>query len=242
MFAESMLETSWGQRTRRGWMTLTSFALQVLLLGILITVPLLRTVGIPLARTISTPITLGRRNAAPPTVIRPHTVPSVGVISPGARLLMPSRIPTTIVWADDGQSQDTSSVVDGLGDSSVDLGATSGINLPVSGTTALMPLPPALPVHTFRTSSMLQGSLIRRVEPVYPPMARTVRIQGSVVLDAVISKSGAIEQLQAISGHPMLIPAALEAVSQWRYRPYILNGEAIEVDTRITVNFILQAQ
>ena len=86
---------------------------------------------------------------------------------------------------------------------------------------------------------MLEGTLIRRVQPVYPPLARSARIQGSVVLAAVISKTGTIENLTLISGHPMLVPAALQAVSQWRYRPYVLNGEAIEVDTQITVNFIL---
>jgi protein TonB len=65
-------------------------------------------------------------------------------------------------------------------------------------------------------------------------------VQGPVVLDAVISKAGTIENLQLVSGHPMLVPAAIEAVRQWRYRPYVLNGEAIEVETRITVNFLLQ--
>jgi len=86
---------------------------------------------------------------------------------------------------------------------------------------------------------MLQGSLLHRVEPVYPPMARTARVRGAVVLEAIISKEGMMEDLRLISGHPLLVPAAIEAVSQWRYRPYVLNGEAIEVETQITVNFIL---
>ena len=67
------------------------------------------------------------------------------------------------------------------------------------------------------------------------------RIQGTVVVAAIISRAGVMEHVQAISGHPMLIPAAVEAVSQWRYKPYILNGEAIEVETQITVNFLLGA-
>ena len=86
---------------------------------------------------------------------------------------------------------------------------------------------------------MLKGNLIRRVDPVYPPLARSARIQGPVVLVAVISKAGAIENLRAISGHPMLVPAAIDAVRQWLYRPYILNSEPIEVETQITVNFSL---
>jgi len=86
---------------------------------------------------------------------------------------------------------------------------------------------------------MLEGNLIRRVEPVYPPLARSARIQGSVVLAALISRAGTIENLRAISGHPMLVPAAIDAVRQWQYRPYILNSEPIEVETQITVNFTL---
>ena len=86
---------------------------------------------------------------------------------------------------------------------------------------------------------MLEGSLIRRVQPVYPPLARSARVQGSVVLSALISKAGTMENLRVLSGHPMLVEAAIEAVRQWRYRPYILNAEPIEVETQITVSFSL---
>lgn len=86
---------------------------------------------------------------------------------------------------------------------------------------------------------MLEGNLIRRVEPVYPPLARNARIQGPVVVYALISKVGTMENVRALSGHPLLVPATIDAVSQWRYRPYILNGEPIEVETKITVNFYL---
>ena len=69
--------------------------------------------------------------------------------------------------------------------------------------------------------------------------ARHARIQGSVLLQAEISKDGSIQNLRLISGHPMLAPAAIEAVKQWKYKPYILNGEPVEVETQITVNFTL---
>jgi protein TonB len=105
-----------------------------------------------------------------------------------------------------------------------------------------MPVAPKPVTKIFRTSSILQGSLIRRVEPTYPPLARQARIQGTVVLVAVISKAGAIDNLRLVSGHPMLVGAALDAVSQWRYRPYILNGDVIEVETQITVNFLLDGR
>jgi len=86
---------------------------------------------------------------------------------------------------------------------------------------------------------MSEGDLIRKVQPSYPPLARNARIQGTVVLQAVISKQGTIENLRLLSGHPMLAPAAIDAVRQWRYRPYILNSEPVEVETQITVNFSL---
>jgi len=86
---------------------------------------------------------------------------------------------------------------------------------------------------------MMEGNLIHKPQPLYPPIARAGSIQGQVVLRAIISKSGTIENLEAMSGHPLLIPAAIEAVKRWRYRPYVLNGEPVEVETRVTVNFIL---
>ena len=85
----------------------------------------------------------------------------------------------------------------------------------------------------------MEGNLILRVQPLYPPLARQARVQGQVVLHAVISRSGAIENLQVLTGHPMLVQSAIDAVKQWRYRPYSLNGEAVEVETQVTVNFVL---
>ena len=86
---------------------------------------------------------------------------------------------------------------------------------------------------------MMEGNLIHRVQPDYPALARQVRVQGTVVLRAMISREGSIENLQVLSGHPMLVRAAVDAVRQWRYRPYVLNGEPVEVETEVTVNFVL---
>jgi protein TonB len=77
------------------------------------------------------------------------------------------------------------------------------------------------------------------VLPTYPSLARAARIEGTVVLQAIISKQGTIENLKVVSGHPMLVQAAIDAVREWRYRPYILNNEPVEVETQITVNFSL---
>jgi TonB family protein len=81
------------------------------------------------------------------------------------------------------------------------------------------------------------GLLVKKVLPDYPPLARQAHIQGTVVLEANISKYGTVESLQAISGHPMLVPAAIEAVKQWQYKPYLLHGEAVAIDTQVVVNF-----
>ena len=85
----------------------------------------------------------------------------------------------------------------------------------------------------------MEGNLIHRVQPVYPLLARQARIEGTVVLRAIISREGRIENLQVLSGHPVLVPAAIDAVRQWRYQPYILNDQPVEVETQITVKFSL---
>jgi protein TonB len=81
--------------------------------------------------------------------------------------------------------------------------------------------------------------ILNRVQPVYPPLARQTRISGTVRLHAIISKDGSIQQLEVISGHPLLQQSALDAVRQWRYQPTLLNGEPVEVDTTIDVIFSL---
>jgi len=83
------------------------------------------------------------------------------------------------------------------------------------------------------------AKLVRQPRPNYPPLAKQARISGVVKLSAVIAKDGTIRELQTISGHPLLVPAALEAVKQWVYQPTLLNGEPVEVQTQIDVNFTL---
>ncbi|HKC71784.1 MAG TPA: energy transducer TonB, partial [Terriglobales bacterium] len=111
---------------------------------------------------------------------------------------------------------------------------------------AIVNLAPPAPVPRPAVSAPLpisqgvaQGFLVHQVKPVYPPLARQARIQGAVLLQAIIGKDGSIENLRLVSGHPMLAPAAIEAVRQWRYRPYTLNRAPVEVQTEITVNFVL---
>jgi protein TonB len=83
------------------------------------------------------------------------------------------------------------------------------------------------------------AKLIRQVQPIYPTLARQVRVQGVVTLEAIIGTDGAIQQLRVLSGHPLLAPSAIQAVQQWMYSPTILNGKAVAVKTTIEVRFTL---
>lgn len=94
-----------------------------------------------------------------------------------------------------------------------------------------------LKVHVLQGTE--PGFLIKRVQPKYPKEARKNRVQGAVVLQARISKTGDVADLRVISGDELLVPAAIKAVQQWKYKPYTLKGEPIEVQTRITLNFTL---
>jgi TonB family protein len=87
------------------------------------------------------------------------------------------------------------------------------------------------------SAGVVEGNLISKVDPVYPDIAKKAHVQGSVVLRAVVAKDGTVKNLQYISGAPMLVVSAIEAVRQWKYKPYILNGEPTEVETTITVNY-----
>ena len=162
-------------------------------------------------------------------------------ITPSGHLLMPTRIPKKIQMIEEEVppplAPPTAGVLGGITG-----GQTGGV---IGGIISSMPIAhmrkPALivPKRVRVSQGVTTGMLIHRVIPRYPSLARTARIQGQVVLDAVISKSGTIEKLKLASGPPMLAPAAIEAVKDWRYRPYLLNGQPVEVETKITVNFSL---
>ena len=237
MFADT-LDTSWRDRARRGWMTSISFALQAIVCGLLLLLPLLHPTGLPSLRQISTPISLGEPLPEQPA-IRPHGgSPSVPSMPTVIEFRQPTVIPNGIrPSTDDAPAPGTGS---GPYIPGAVPGAPGGMPNLFAGGTRPVPIPaPPAPGHPVMVSHMREGDLIRKVQPAYPPLARSARIQGTVSLQAVISKQGLIENLRVISGHPMLAPAAIEAVRQWRYRLYILNNEPVEVETQITVNFFL---
>jgi protein TonB len=243
MFADSLLETSWAHRSRRSWTTLTSFGLQAAILGIVLFLSLLKTIEMPRAQVVSTPISLGRPDPTPLTEHVPARGSAMQIIPISGRIMAPSHIPTSVLTGSDDTPPPAIGGGGGGGDIGLPIGSTNGLPLSITGSRPMPVIPVAPPPSkpVFRTSTMLQGSLIRMIKPVYPPLARSARIEGSVVLEALINKAGTIQNLHLIRGHPMLVPAALDAVKQWQYRPYILNGEPIEVETQITVNFTLQA-
>ena len=113
----------------------------------------------------------------------------------------------------------------------------------LSGSKASNASPPVSDLVNKRVSlppDISQNLLLKKVVPTYPPLATKARIHGEVVLDVDISKEGTVESLRAVSGHPMLIPAAIDAVKNWRYKPYLVDGKPVPVQTQVTVNFALK--
>ena len=102
------------------------------------------------------------------------------------------------------------------------------------------PPPKAATPKRIRVGGQVESAkLIFKPQPEYPPLAKMARIQGTVRLEAIISKDGTIQDLKVIQGHPLLVKAALEAVQRWRYQPTLLNGDPVEVVTEIDVNYTL---
>jgi protein TonB len=140
-----------------------------------------------------------------------------------------------------GPSRDISDSAAGIRDPQIGIvqpGTGTGINSILTGEY----VQPVLRPDTTKprpVSVVMESNLLHRVQPQYPAIARQIRLQGDVIIRAVISRAGAIEQATVLSGSPLLASAALDAVKQWRYRPYSLNGEPVEVETQITVKFIL---
>jgi protein TonB len=236
---DDTLNSSWNERSRRGLTTLTSFGLQALVVCALLVLPLLRPMGLSLYRQISVPLSLGQPLGEPPTT-RMHA---------GANIAAPSNSPAIILRPasrfrsgmqpasdDPGQIADSGPFIPGVPTAGNERGVP---NLFGNGSRPVMPAAPIPVAAMVHVSQMSEGDLVHKILPTYPPLARTARIQGQVLLQAVISKQGTIENLRVLAGHPMLVSAAIEAVRQWRYRPYVLNNEPVEVETQITVNFSL---
>jgi periplasmic protein TonB len=242
MFSESLLDSSSG-RARRGWSTLIAWTFQSALIVAAVVLPLWQTNALPHTINVLTPI--GPPPGAPAPKSRPvghtpskHPLP----IMRSDVLTMPLRVPTTIDRTPDASQREDvaeppcpSCVEGGIpGGTGPGLGILRNIIPPTEATP-----PPKPPSRLIVSAGVSQGFLVHQVQPVYPAIARAARMQGTVVLVAVINRDGSIQGLHAVSGPPMLVTAAMDAVRQWRYRPYMLGTQPVEVETQISVIFTL---
>jgi protein TonB len=243
MFEDSLIESGGRLSTKRGLTTTISFILQVALIGILVLIPLLFTEALPKTQLMTFLVAPPPPPPPPPPAAAPvKVVKQIQTDIINGQLRTPTKIPQKILEnlkEDEAPPQMAAAGVVGGVPGGVPGGQMGGVIGGIISSTPVAVPKAATPQRVRVSQGVTQGLLIRKIQPNYPPLARQARIQGSVLLQAVISKDGAIENLRLISGHPMLAPAALEAVKQWRYKPYILNGEPVEVETQITVNFTL---
>jgi protein TonB len=152
------------------------------------------------------------------------------------QLTAPTHIPKNIQMVTEKEAPpSTFGVVGGMGDA----GSEGGVIGSIFGSGPAPKVKEAPPKKVNISAGVAVGMLLQKTQPMYPPIAKAARVQGTVVLQATISKSGTIENLKVISGPAMLTGSALDAVRTWRYRPYLLNNEPVEVDTTINVIFTL---
>ncbi len=254
LFEDSLLEDSSGQRKRRTWATFVAVVLQCSLVGVLILVPLWFTDVLPkqqlLAFLEAPPPPPPPPPAAAPAAVPVKVVKVASDIANG-QLRTPGRIPTKVQMIKEDEAPPplttTGGVVGGVpgGIPGGQLGGVIGGIISSSSSLAAVPnlsKPVSVPQRVRISQGVSKGLLLNRIEPTYPVLAQKAHIQGVVVLTALIDKDGIIQNLQVVSGHPLLAPAAIEAVKQWRYKPFLLNGQPVGVETTVTVNFNLRGE
>jgi periplasmic protein TonB len=246
MFEDSLIESGGRLRTKRGRTTTLAFILEICLVAILILIPLIYTEALPMKQLMAT--VLVAPPPPPPPPPPPAAAPVIKVVKQvqtdivNGQLRTPTKIPEKVKIIKEEEAPPPMAAVAGVV-GGVPGGVPGGQMGGVIGgivSSAPMPVPKVAAPQKIKVSQgVAQGNLIHEVKPSYPPIAKAARVQGQVVLQATISKNGQIENLRVVSGHPMLVQSALDAVKQWRYKPYMLNGDPVEVETQITVNFTL---
>ncbi len=235
MFGDTLLESSSTPRKGKRWPMATAFTAELIVGALLVIIPLLSTVAMPISSRVSCPLPVTRVTLDRVQRVRTDHTAATGPERSGAR--------TTAVFTFNNHQNPifTHSPVDPTGEppipgpSSDGQGAEKNLNGLMPSGTGGSNVKPGGPKRI--VSQLSEGQLVNRVEPIYPRIAAISGIQGQVKLHAIIGRDGRIQSLNAISGQPLLMRAALEAVEQWRYRPYVLNGETVEVETFITINF-----
>jgi protein TonB len=250
MFERSFIETGFNATNNRGrWAALASMALQAALVSVLILLPLMFTEALPRlfnVAELTPPAPPAPRGGGGRPVGERRRVP-MNDVAADARIHEPREIPNSIERGGHEEAAPYTDM-DTLGRSEGPLGpgvpdgvfSSTGTVPPVLVATTRPPMSPRPEEKRIAVSEgVLEGLLVHRVVPDYPVLARKAQIQGEVMLHAVISRDGTIEGLRMMSGHPLLAKAAVDAVQQWRYRPYMLNRQPVEVETEITVRFTL---
>ncbi|HEY3441543.1 MAG TPA: energy transducer TonB [Paludibaculum sp.] len=249
MFEQSFVQAT--ATTHRGAPVALSLLLQASVIGTGILIPLLNPDLLPSAMMGNT---LFLAPPAPAPAAPPST-PATGPITRALRqlrdgvLMMPVTIPNKVANIEEPPDaaatgvgvpgaifagQGGGSVVESL------VRSMTRTEAPPAPVAAVKEPERARPIVRSRVGGNVQDALvISRKIPEYPALARSMRVEGKVVFQAVIGTAGTIQQLQLVSGHPLLVQAAMDAVRQWRYRPTMLNGDPIEVDTVISVSFTL---
>ena len=238
MFEDSLLEYGGRLKTKKPLTVFASFVIQTVVVGIMVLIPLIYTEALPRHQLMSF---LTAPPPPPPPPPPPATAPRVRVIprvvQQPQEMVQPRAIPKEVAIIREDPLPPpgpVGGVVGGVA-GGIPGGSAGGV---LGGIIAAAPPPP--PPERIRVGGQVQSAkLVNQARPTYPPLARQARIQGTVRLEAVISKNGAIEELKVVSGHPLLIQAAQAAVLQWRYEPTLLNGVPVEVITTIDVNFTL---
>jgi protein TonB len=237
MFEDSTFESTGRIRTRsRGWM-IASFAFNGSILLALILLPLIYPDALPrqfIAHLMEAP-----PPPTPPTPTRPEPVRARTIqteLTNTGSIQAPSRIPIHILDITTREAPISNINIAELGGDTI---GSNGSGQIFSGQTA-HPIVRSVPTGPVRLpSSVVAARLIQKTLPSYPPIAKAAGVQGTVILQATISKVGTVENLRAVSGPPMLQQSALDAVRTWRYQPYELNGQPLEIETTVNVVFIL---
>src|SRR5271155_1132788 len=240
MFEDSLIESGNKLKTKRLSTTVLSFFGQFALVGVLVLIPLIFTDALPKGMTMTFLVAPPPPPPPPPPAAAPVKIVKIQSEVINGQLRTPTKIPEKIqMIKEEEQPPDMGGGVPGGVPGGIPGGSAGGVMGGILSSTQVAVPKIATPQRIRVSSGVSTGLLLKKVTPNYPPLAKAARIQGAVVLQAEISKEGTIQNLQLVSGHPMLAPAAIEAVKQWRYKPYLLNGEPVAVETQVDVNFSL---